>query len=118
MIPVHLLRVEVNCISRTLANIGFILALIGSLFLIIIGIAGMLGIFVLIFAPYFALGSFFYGIVMFIVGLLGLLSSRFVYNPGAAIWMLILAVIAGLFGAVFAAWLLAIGGILGLLSRL
>jgi hypothetical protein len=71
LILVHLLRVEVNFISRTLANIGFILALIGSLFLIIIGIAGILGIFVLIFAPFFALGSFFYGIVMLIVGYLG-----------------------------------------------
>ena len=107
-----------NCISRTLANIGFILSLIGSIILIILGIGALLGIFLLIFYPIFALGSFFWGIAMLIVGILAAAASRFVSNVGAAIWLIILAIIAGIFGAAFVAWLIAIGAILGLLSRL
>lgn len=104
--------------SRTLANIGFILALIGSILLIIFGIVGMLGIFLLIFAPIYSLTAFLWGIAMFIIGVLGAISSRFVFNIGAAIWLIILAIIASLLGGVYAAWLIAIGAILGLLSRL
>ncbi len=103
---------------RTLANIGFILALIGSIILIIFGLAGMFGIFFLIFSPVFALASFFYGLAWLIIGILAAISARFVYNIGAAIWLIILAIIASLLGGVFAAWLIAIGAILGLISRL
>jgi hypothetical protein len=109
---------EVNWISRTLANIGFILAMIGSIILILIGIGAILGIFFFIFYPVYALGAFFWGIAMLIVGILAAAASRFVSNVGAAIWLIILAIIAGLFGAAFVAWLIAIGAIIGLLSRL
>ncbi len=105
-------------ISRTLANIGFILSLIGSIILIILGIGATFGIFVLIFYPAFALGAFFWGIAMIVIGILAAGSSKYVYNVGAAIWLIILAIIASLLGAAFAAWLIVIGAIIGLLSRL
>jgi len=108
----------VKHISKTLANIGFILALIGSIILIIVGIGAMLGIFFFIFYPLYSLAAFFWGIAMIIVGVLAAGTSRFVSNVGAAIWLIILAIIAGVLGAGFVAWLLAIGAILGLLSRL
>lgn len=107
-----------NYISRTLANIGFILVLIGSIILIIMGIGAAFGIFFLIFYPIYALGAFFWGIAMIIVGILAAASARFVYNIGAAIWVIILAIIASIFGAAFIAWLLIIGAIIGMLSRL
>jgi hypothetical protein len=55
---------------------------------------------------------------MIIIGIMAAASSRFVSNVGAAIWLIILAIIASLLGAAFVAWLIAIGAILGLLSRL
>ncbi|MCL1977314.1 MAG: hypothetical protein FWG55_04305 [Candidatus Bathyarchaeota archaeon] len=104
--------------SRTLANIGFILALIGSILLILAGIGAMFGIFFLIFFPAYALGAFFWGFAMFIIGILGAISSRFVHNIGAALWIILLAIIASLLGASFIAWIMVIGAIIGLLSRL
>jgi hypothetical protein len=108
----------VNQISKTLANIGFILALIGSIILILLGIGAIFGIFLLIFYPLYALGSFFWGIAMLVIGIMAAAASRFVHNIGAALWLIILAIIAGIFGAAFVAWLIAIGAIIGLLSRL
>jgi hypothetical protein len=108
----------VNKISRTLANIGFALALIGSIILILVGLGAMFGIFFLIFYPVYALGAFFWGLAMLIIGILAAASSRFVYNIGAAIWIILLAIVASLLGASFIAWILVIGAILGLLSRL
>ncbi len=104
--------------SRTLSYAGFILALIGSIILIIVGIAGLFGIFFLIFYPVYALASVFYGLAMLIIGILCAVSSRFVHRIGPAIWLIILAIIAILLGSVFAAWLILIGAILGLISRL
>jgi hypothetical protein len=108
----------VTKISRTLANIGFLLALIGSIILILLGIGAILGIFFLIFFPLYALGAFFWGIAILIIGLLASASSRFVNHVVPAIWLIILAIVASLFGAGFIAWLIAIGGIIGLISRL
>jgi hypothetical protein len=108
----------VNKISRTLANIGFILSLIGSIILILVGLGAMFGIFFLIFYPVYALGAFFWGLAMLIIGILGAASSRFVYNIGAALWVILLAIVASLLGASFIAWIMVIGAIIGLLSRL
>jgi hypothetical protein len=105
-------------VHRTLANIGFILALIGSIILIILGLGAMFGIFFLIFYPAFALGSFFWGLAMLIVGILAAAASRWVFNVGAAIWLILLGIIAALFGAAFVAWLIILGAIIGILSRI
>jgi hypothetical protein len=105
-------------VHRTLANIGFILALIGSIILIVVGIGAMFGIFFLIFYPFYALGAFFWGLAMLIIGILAAAASRWVFNVGAAIWLILLGLIAALFGAAFVAWLIIIGAIIGLISRM
>jgi hypothetical protein len=108
----------VKKISKTLANIGFVIALIGGIILIVLGIGASFGIFFLIFFPLYALGAFFWGIAILIIGILAAASSRFVANIGAAIWLILLAIAAGLLGASFVAWIIAIGAIIGLISRL
>jgi hypothetical protein len=104
--------------NRTLANIGFAMSLIGSIILILFGLAGIFGTIFLIFYPLYALGSFLWGIAMLILGILCAGASRFVYNIGAAIWLIILAIIISILGASYIAWLIALGAIIGLISRL
>jgi hypothetical protein len=86
--------------------------------LILFGIGAIFGIFFFIFFPLYALGAFFWGIAILIIGILAAASSRFVFNIGAAIWLIILAIIAGILGAGLVSWLIALGAIIGLLSRL
>ncbi len=86
--------------------------------MIVLGIGASFGIFFLIFFPLYALGAFFWGIAILIIGILAAASSRFVANIGAAIWLILLAIAAGLLGASFVAWIIAIGAIIGLISRL
>lgn len=105
-------------VNRTLANIGFILAMIGSIILIIVGLGAMFGIFLLIFYPVYALGAFFWGLAMLVIGILAAAASKWVFNVGAAIWLILLGLIAALFGAAFVAWLIIIGAIIGLISRM
>lgn len=94
------------------------MSLIGGLILIFLGIAAALGIFWLIFYPAFALTAFFWGIVIGIGGLICVVSARWVHHVGPAILLLLVGIGASLLGAWFAAWLVIIGAILGLLSRL
>jgi hypothetical protein len=103
---------------RILANIGFVMAFIGGLIFLVLGIAGALGIFWLIFAPVFSITAFFWGITMIIAGIIVIGGSRFVYNIPTAILLLLIGIFASLIGAWFAAWLVIIGAILGMLSRL
>lgn len=103
---------------RALANIGFILALIGGLIFIFLGIAGILGIFWLIFAPVFSLTAFFWGIVMLVIGIICAGGARYVWNIPTAVILLLCGIFASLLGAWFAAWLVILGAILGMLSRL
>ncbi len=98
-------------------NIGFAMALIGSILLIIVGGLAMLGIFTLILYPVYAITSFWWGLSILIIGLLGASASRWVNNSAAAIWLIILALIAGIFGAWWASWLIGIGAIIGLVTR-
>lgn len=99
------------------SNIGFVMALIGSILLIIIGGLAMLGIFTLIFYPLYAIVSFWWGLAILIIGLLAASASRWVNNTAAALWLIVLAIIAGIFGAWWASWLIGIGAIIGLLTR-
>ena len=99
------------------SNIGFAMALIGSILLIIVGGLAMLGIFTLIWYPLYAIVSFWWGLAILIIGLLAASASRWVNNTGAALWLIILAIIAGIFGAWWASWLIGLGAIIGLLTR-
>jgi hypothetical protein len=94
------------------------MAFIGGLILIFLGIAAALGIFFFIFYPAYALGAFFWGIVIGIGGLICVLGARFIHHLGPAIFLLLVGIGASLLGAWFAAWLVIIGAILGILSRL
>lgn len=94
------------------------MALIGGLILIFLGIAAALGIFWLIFYPVFALSALFWGITIGIMGLISAGGARFINNLGTAILLLLIGIGASLLGAWFAAWLIIIGSILGMLSRL
>lgn len=92
--------------------------MVGSIILILVGLGAMFGIFLLIFYPVYSLTAFFWGLAMLIIGILGAAASRFVYNLGAALWIILLAIVASLLGAWFVAWIMIIGAVLGLLSRL
>jgi hypothetical protein len=105
-------------LNRTLANIGFALALIGGLILIFLGLAGIFGIFWLIFAPVFSLTIFFWGIVIFVLGIICAAGARYVWNIPTAILLILCGIGASLLGLWFTAWLVIVGAILGLLSRL
>jgi hypothetical protein len=99
------------------SNIGFAIALIGSIILIIVGGLAMLGIFVLIWYPVYALVSFWWGLSILIIGLLAASASKWANNTGAALFLILLAIIAGIFGAWWASWIIGIGAIIGLFSR-
>lgn len=86
--------------------------------MILLGIGAALGIFWLIFYPAFALGAFFWGIVIGIGGLIAVFGARFVRHLGTAILLLLVGIGASLLGAWFAAWLVILGAILGILSRI
>ncbi len=102
--------------SSTL-GIGFAMALIGSIILIIVGGLAMLGIFTLIWYPVYAITAFWWGLSILIIGLLAASASKWVNNTGAALWLILLAIIAGIFGAWWASWLIGIGAIIGLITR-
>jgi hypothetical protein len=98
-------------------NIGFAMALIGSIILIIVGGLAMLGIFTLIWYPVYAIASFWWGLTILIIGILGASASKWVNNTGAALWLIVLAIFAGILGAWWASWIIGIGAIIGLLTR-
>ncbi len=102
---------------RILYTIGWIMALIGGLIMILLGLAAVFGIFFLIFYPVYALGAFFWGIVIGIGGLICAVSARWVHHLGTAILLILIGIGASILGAWFAAWLVVLGGILGILSR-
>jgi hypothetical protein len=103
---------------RFLFTIGWIMALIGGLLMILFGIAAVFGIFFLIFYPVYALGAFFWGIVIGIGGLIVVISARFVHHIGPAILILLIGIGASFLGLWIVAWLVILGAILGLLSKL
>ncbi|MCW3999368.1 MAG: hypothetical protein NWE93_03925 [Candidatus Bathyarchaeota archaeon] len=98
-------------------NIGSAMAFIGSIILIIVGGLAMLGIFALIWYPLYALAAFWWGLAILIIGFLALGASRWVNNVGAALWLILLAIIAGIFGAWWGSWLIGLGAIIGLVTR-
>ncbi len=103
---------------RILYTLGWIMVVIGGLLMILFGIAAALGIFWLIFAPVFALGALFWGIIVGIGGLICVGGARFVHRLGTAILLILIGIGASFLGLWFVAWLVIIGAILGTLSRL
>jgi hypothetical protein len=103
---------------RILYTIGWIMALIGGLILILLGLAAVFGIFFFIFYPLYSLGAFFWGIIIGIGGLISVISARFVHRLGTAILLILVGLGAAILGAWIGAWLVVLGAVLGLLSRL
>jgi hypothetical protein len=103
---------------RILYTLGWIMALIGGLLMILFGIAAVFGIFWLIFYPVYALEAFFWGIAIGIGGLICAVSARFVHHIGPAILLILIGIGASILGLWIVAWLVIIGAILGILSKL
>ena len=100
-----------------LFSIGFAMAMIGSIILIVVGALAALGIFVLIFYPVYAISALFWGIAMVVLGLLGAGAAPFCNRLLPALWLILLGIIASLLGAWYIGWLIAIGAILGLIGK-
>ena len=103
---------------RIFYTLGWIMTLVGGLIMILLGIGAAFGIFAFIFYPAFALSSFFWGITIGIGGLICVLGARFVRIIGIGLFLLLIGIGASLLGAWLASWLVIIGAILGILSRL
>ena len=108
---------EVKTFRSALFSIGFAMAMIGSIILIVVGALAALGIFVLIFYPVYAISALFWGIAMVVLGLLGAGAAPFCNRLLPALWLILLAIIASLLGAWYIGWLIAIGAILGLIGK-
>jgi hypothetical protein len=107
----------VKTFRSALFRIGFAMAMIGSVILIITGALAALGIFLLIFYPLYSIGAFTWGIIMVVLGFLGAAAAPFCNRLLPALWLILLAIIASLLGAWYIGWLIAIGAILGLLGK-
>lgn len=103
---------------RPFYAIGWIMCLIGGIIMIILGLGAVFGIFFLIFYPAYAISAFFWGITIGIMGLITALGARFVHHLGTAILLLLIGIGASFLGAWFAAWLIVLGAIFGILSKL
>jgi len=90
---------------------------IGSAILIVIGGLAMLGVFTLVWYPIYAVASFWWGLTILIVGLLGVTAARWVRSLGVGLFLIGLALIAAIFGAWWASWLIGIGAIIGIVTR-
>jgi hypothetical protein len=86
--------------------------------MIILALGAVFGIFWLFFYPVFALSAFFWGIAIGIGGLICAAGARWVHHLGTAILLILIGIGASLLGLWFVAWLIILGAILGILSRL
>ncbi len=98
---------------NSLAYAGYILALIGGIIIVIIGVLGFFGSALLIFSPLAFFGGVLYSAAHIVIGIICIIGSRYVSTLGWGIALLILGLIAGAGGA-----LVILGAILGLISTL
>ena len=103
--------------TPTLSYVGYILALVGGIIIIIFGLFDLLEVGVRIFRD-ISLLSFFSGtasaLVQIIIGIVCAIGSRFVSKLVWAIVLLVLGIVAGTIGGT----LVVIGAILGIVSML
>ena len=99
---------------NTLAYAGYIIGLIGGVILILFGLLGFLSIVLVPFSPLYYLGVSAHGLITLIIGIIGIIASRYVSRLEWAIVIIILGVIAAGVGGT----LLVLAGLLGLLSKL
>ena len=103
--------------TSTLAYVGYILALIGGIIVLLFGLFDLLEVGVRVFREVSLLG-FLSGTVralaQIVIGIVCVIGSRFVSNLVWALVLLVLGIVAGTIGGT----LVAIGAILGLVSVL
>lgn len=103
--------------ASTLSYVGYILALLGGIIIILFGLFDLLGVAFRVFRD-ISLLSFLSGtlfaLVQIVIGIVCIIGSRFISKLVWAIILLILGIIAGTLGGS----LVVIGAILGLVSTL
>lgn len=97
-----------------LSYAGYILVLIGGALLAIFGLLGLLGTVLIPFSPLYYIGVAAHGLITLIIGVICLIGARFVGRLEWAIVLLILGIVATGIGGT----LVALGALLGLVSRL
>ncbi len=104
-------------LSSTLSYVGYILALIGGIIIVLFGVLDLLGVALRIFRYASALG-FLSGtvlaLVQIVIGIVCIIGARFVSGLVWAVILLVLGIVAGAPGGA----LVAIGSLLGLVSVL
>jgi hypothetical protein len=103
--------------TSTLAYVGYILALVGGIIVLLFGLLGLFEVGIRIFRDISLLG-FLTGTIRslahIVIGIVCIIGSRFVSNLVWAIVLLVLGIVAGTIGGT----LIVIGAILGLVSVL
>ncbi len=102
----------------SLAYIGYILALIGGIIIIVLAILDIIGSPFLAYSVIGAFGNLAIGIVLLILGIICATGAKFVGSLTWAIILLVLGLIAGSIGGGIGALLVIVGALLGLVSRL
>jgi hypothetical protein len=101
-------------LASSLAYAGYVLALVGGIIMIILGLLDIIGSPFLAFSALSAIGALARGIVVVIIGIICAVGAKYVKHLTWAIILIILGIVAGGIGGV----LVIIGALLGLLSRL
>ena len=103
--------------TSTLAYVGYILALVGGIIVLLFGLLGLFEVGIRIFRDISLLG-FLTGTIRslahIVIGIVCIIGSRFLSNLVWAIVLLVLGIVAGTIGGT----LIVIGAILGLVSVL
>jgi hypothetical protein len=101
-------------VLATLSYVGYILALIGGILLVLFGLVNLIGSAFLIFSPIAFLSKSVYSLVEIVLGIICIIGSRMVKNITWAIILLILGIVAGGIGGT----LVVLGALIGLLTKL
>jgi len=98
----------------TLAYVGYILALVGGIIVVLLGVVGLLFTPFLLFSPLGFLTGFVSSLVTIVIGIVCIIGSRYVTTWVWAIILLILGLITWSSGGV----LVVLGALLGIVSTL
>jgi hypothetical protein len=101
--------------SGSLGRVAYVLALIGGVILIIMGLLSFLGMaFSLVtFSMFGSFGGSFWGIIEIVLGIVAIYGSKRATDLVWAIVLIVVGIIAGGLGGI----LVLLGGILGLIAR-
>lgn len=97
-----------------LSYIGYVMALVGGILLVLFGSLGLIGSAFLIFSPVAFLSKTVYSLMEIVIGIICIIGSKAVKNITWAIILLILGFVAGGIGGT----LVVLGGLIGLLAKL